>query len=123
MILTSSPSTRSNFSSCSSSSYFWDARTDRSLTRSLVPSVSYSSGLSPNPYPLVAPPGKGGDIAPHLCQLAAVVQRAADLLREPAQHLLFSGVASYFSLSTVMGLTSPRTAAILLAASDSLTPE
>ena len=94
-----------------------------SPTRSLVPSVSYSSGLSSNPDPLAAPPG-GGSTLLRTCvswplSSSAPPIRYANRLNTSSS----SAAASSFSLSTVVGLTSPRTAAIILVTSDSLTPE
>ena len=64
---------------------------------------------APSTHHAAAPPGE--NIAAHLLrQLAAVVNRAVDLLSEPAPDLpLPDPAASSSSLSTFMGLTSRRT--------------
>ena len=67
---------------------------------------------APSTHHATAPPGE--NIAAHLRQLAAVVNRAVDLLSEPAPDLPLPDPAASSSsltsaLSTVMRLTSRRT--------------
>merc|ERR1719145_1204 len=86
VILTNPPSTKSNLSSSSSSSFTWDVRTDSSTTRSSMPHSSYGSGLSPTPS--LARAAQGVNITLRLCQLAAVVQQSVGQVRVPRQDTL-----------------------------------